>query len=147
MLNRIAALALSFFAITALAGDREAAGAGVGATAPIPDDVERFAHDFTAAMLSRDVDRIMSFYSRRYLHDGATWKVRRQFLYTAAPKISNYWLRFSEFKPIDKDHAAIGAYSAVNGFPEQKGADYQIVRENGKWRWLGNQKTEPRVLH
>ncbi len=107
---------------------------------PIPDDVKKFEIDFNAAMTSGDADRAARFFSSRYLHDGTTKKVRDQGVAMLVMNTSNYNLRFTSFMPINKNRAYITAEVTSSFGNYEKQSDYQIIREKGQWRWLGNQK-------
>ena len=87
-----------------------------------------------------DVNRASNFFSSRYLHNGTTKKVQDQNLAMLMMNASNYNLRLTGFMPINKNRAYITAEVTASFGNYEKKADYQIIREKGKWRWLGNQK-------
>lgn len=106
----------------------------------IPVDVQQFEQEFNEAMMSGDVNRAAKFFSTRYLHNGTIKKVQEQNLAMLIMNATNYKLRLTSFKPITKNRAFISA-EVISSFGNyDKKPDYQIIRENGKWRWLGNQK-------
>lgn len=106
----------------------------------IPADVLRFGQEFNAAMTSGDFDRVAPFFSRRYLHDGRRIDAHRQHLAMLMMNVSRYRLRLTSYQPISKNRAYISAEVEASWGDYDKKPDYQIVREKGRWRWLGNQK-------
>lgn len=117
--------------------------AGSPAVAAIPADLQQFVIDFNAAMRSRDLERVMAFYSDRYLQDGRDKPAHRSFIDGWIGGISDFRLRLTYFAPIDRERAYIAAdIKRVIGMEleSRKTPDYQVIKENGQWRWLGNQK-------
>lgn len=108
---------------------------------PIPDDLLRMAKDFNAAMRARDLDKTHSFYSERYLHDGRTWEKHRGYLEMVMLNgTSQFELKFTRFAAIDDDRAYIEALIELGYYTGSKEFNYQVVKENGQWKWMGNQK-------
>lgn len=106
-----------------------------------PGDLEQMAQEFNAAVVSRDMDRIMRFYSDRYLHNGRTKEGHRGFIHTWIYATSRFDLKITRFAAITDDHAYIEAVIDGSFGTQNKDFDYQVVRENGQWKWLGNQKS------
>lgn len=109
-----------------------------------PADLVQMFKDYDAAMVSKDMVRIMAFYSSRYRHDGRTKATQPAFIDSWIGMISKFEMRPSRFAAINDDHAYIEAKGDTDVFPLSKAFDYQVIKENGQWKWLGNQKpTKP----
>jgi hypothetical protein len=113
-----------------------------------PSDVRALLDDHCKAVDSADISRVMSNFSDRYLNNGTSKAAMEQ------------WFRFHPFSPItagsDSWQATVMFFEAqgdkayLAGFFGGKlktGAptgsvipDNQIIREDGKWKWYGNQK-------
>lgn len=108
---------------------------------PVPEDLKQMALDFNAAMRARDLDKAYSFYSTNYLQDGRTKeKHRGNLVMLMLGGISQFELKFIRFAAIDDDRAYIEAVIELGFYTADKKFDYQVVKENGQWKWLGNQK-------
>lgn len=108
-----------------------------------PADLVQMFKDYDAAMVSKDMDRIMAFYSSRYRHDGRTKASQPEFIRSWIDMISKFEMRPTRFAAIDDDHAYIEAKGESDVFALSKAFDYQVIKENGQWKWLGNQKPAP----
>lgn len=106
----------------------------------IPADVLQFEKEFNEAMKSGNADRAIKFFSRRYLHDGRNKKMQDQYVALMLNSSPRYEMKLTSFKPITKDRAYITANVTTSFGDMEKKPDYQIIRENGQWRWMGNQK-------
>lgn len=107
---------------------------------PVPAELAQMVADFNAAVVSKDLDRIESFYSERYLHDGRPKKDHRSYVDGWVHYIPGFDLRLTSFRPVSGDLAYISAEIHMGAMRSYKAPDYQIVRENGQWKWLGNQQ-------
>ena len=105
-----------------------------------PADLVQMFKDYDAAMVSKDMDRIMAFYSSRYHHDGRTKATQPEFIRSWISMISKFEMRPTRFAAINDDHAYIEAKGTTDVFALSKAFDYQVIKENGQWKWLGNQK-------
>lgn len=106
----------------------------------IPADVLQFEKEFNEAMKSGNPNRAIKFFSRHYLHDGRNKKMQDQYVALMLNSSPRYEMKLTSFKPITKNRAYITAYVTTSFGDMEKKPDYQIIRENGQWRWLGNQK-------
>lgn len=108
---------------------------------PVPEDLQQMARDFNATMRSRDIDKTLSFYSERYLQDGRTKERHRGYLEMMMVNgTSQFELKFTRFAAIDDERAYIEAVIELGYYTGDKKFDYQVVKENGQWKWMGNQK-------
>jgi hypothetical protein len=115
----------------------------------VPPDVRAFLDKYCSDIASGDVDKIMSNYSDKFLHRG-----QRKALF-------EQWLRNDPTAPTRRgaisSEATVtifepqGEKAYVDGFllSKTKGdadatkgpmAYQQIIKENGQWKWYGNQK-------
>lgn len=105
-----------------------------------PADLVQMFKDSSAAMISMDMDKIMSFYSDHYLSEGQNKDAHRKFLDTWVFMLSNYEIKLTHFAAITDDHAYIAA-DIVNNFGKfEKTFDYQVIKEDGQWKWFGYQR-------
>lgn len=107
---------------------------------PLPEDLKQMARDYNAAMRSKNLDLAVAYYAANYLHDGRTAdKVRGYLDLLMFSGTSQFELKFTRFAAIDDQRAYIEAVIDVGWGGSDKKFDYQVVKENGQWKWLGNQ--------
>lgn len=109
----------------------------------IPEDLAQFVSEFDAAIRSHDLDKVMSFYSERYRQDGRDKAMHRAFLDSWLNDATAFETNITHYRRDAEDHAYIGAtirYKVVTEGEKTKRPDYQVVKENGRWRWLGYQE-------
>lgn len=115
----------------------------------LPPDVQEFINQSLKDLIGGDIGKIMSHVSDRYLNNGMKKAGLKQF-YLYSP--------YSPLKAgIESGHTTItifepqGDQAYLTGFPSGKlktGApwpetplgDRLIIKENGQWKWYGNQK-------
>lgn len=116
--------------------------AGASAEPPgqdIPPAVQQMARDFSAAIVGKDLGRVMEFYSERYRNDGVDKRAHGDFIECCLLGVGRYNLRFLAFTPINDTAAYIHAQVDSSTGTYFKGDGYQIFLEDGRWRWGGNQ--------
>lgn len=107
----------------------------------VPADLQQMALDYNATMRSKNLDKAITYYSERYRHDGRTpEKVRSYLNMLMLSGTSQFELKFTRFAAIDDQRAYIEATIDVGWGGSDKNFDYQVVKENGQWKWLGNQR-------
>ena len=115
----------------------------------LPPDVREFLDKYSKDVDSGDAAKVMTNYSDRYLYNGM--KKGDQEL----------WYRYSQFSPLtagitsnevtvtmfepqgDKAYLAgfyAGKLKSGDPSPTPPIADNQLIKENGEWKWFGNQK-------
>ena len=88
-----------------------------------PADLVQMFKDYDAAMVSKDMDRIMAFYSSRYRHDGRTKASQPEFIRSWIGMISKFEMRPTRFAAINDDHAFIEAKGDTDVFQASKPLD------------------------
>jgi len=104
----------------------------------VPLDIQEFLDQFSKDIVSHNMEKVMLHYSDRFFNDGngkskveGVWK--RYLLMVTSCKISTTGFESQG----DKAHLA-GFITINNRKSPLKGSP--IIKENGKWRWFGNQK-------
>lgn len=105
-----------------------------------PAEVQKFLDDFGAAAESGDVDKILSFYSDKFLLNGKskesvrqTWQKAIQ----ASPK-RTFKVLLTQFKQ-EGDIGHVAGTILTNGLTLPLRTNL-MIKENGVWRWYGNQQ-------
>ena len=105
----------------------------------LPPDVQAFLDGHCSATLAHDVEKSMGYWSDRYLYSGIRKGEIAQYL---RPFID----RITSFEQIITDFIPAGDTAYITGFATGnlgKGGSLQntsIIKENGQWRWYGNQR-------
>lgn len=116
----------------------------------VPSDVQEFLDKYSSDLVSRNVERIMSNFSDRFLSQN-----QKKVFY-------EQWLRNSPDSPIQRglisSEATVTVFEAqgdkayVDGFFASKARDHadkalkepmgfrQIIKEQGQWKWYGDQR-------
>ena len=105
----------------------------------VPPDVQAFLDKVDSDLVSHDVAKVMSHYSERYLNWGETkGEVERglgpnvKYLYTRSRMVITDFIAAG-------DRAYLAGFAATN-FGTIPITDPSIIKENGEWRWCGNQR-------
>ncbi len=115
----------------------------------LPADVQAFIDESLKALIGGDIDKIMSHVSDRYLNNGMKKAGLKQF-YLYSPYsplkagIESGKTTITIFEPQGNKAYLTGfpAGRLKSGapWPETPLGDRQIIKENGHWKWYGNQK-------
>ena len=103
-----------------------------------PPDIQEFLDKWCSAVLSHDLAKVMSHISDKYLNSGARKGEMERFWVQRIGLITSVEVGITDFEAEgDKAHLA--------GFISRNGAKYvlreaSIIKENGEWRWYGNQR-------
>ena len=104
----------------------------------VPPDVQEFIDKFCADPVSHDLAKVVSNYSDRFLNSG----VKKQ-------EMERYWRqttdRFTSARGVVTDFVAEGDRVYLTGFAitnlgTAQITEISIVKENGQWKWCGNQR-------
>ena len=89
--------------------------------------------------MSHDLAKVITHYSDRYLNSGWTKgqveQNERQWINGA----TSYRIHITDFLAAD-DRAYVAGFVVVNGGPTGPIVQTSIIKENGQWRWYGNQR-------
>ena len=104
----------------------------------VPPDVQAFLDEYRSANLSGDVAKIMTCYSDRYLEWGTTKGVTEQFWRQSVGSVASVEIGITDFLS-EGDRAYLTGFALINGgkYPLPQTS---IIKENGQWRWYGNQR-------
>jgi len=115
----------------------------------LPADVQEFINESLKDLIGGDIDKIMSHVSDRYLNNGMKKSGLKQF-YLYSPYsplkagIESGSTTITIFEPQGEKAYLTGfpAGKLKSGapWPETPLGDRQIIKENGQWKWYGNQK-------
>jgi hypothetical protein len=115
----------------------------------LPADVQAFFDKVARDVESGDVSRAIANTSDRYLHNGMKKAALEQFFRYAPDSplragISSMKVTVTVFEPAeDKAYLAgfiSGKLKSGVPSPDLPIGDNQIIKENGQWKWYGNQK-------
>jgi hypothetical protein len=115
----------------------------------LPADVQEFVNESLKDLIGGDIGKIMSHVSDRYLNNGMKKAGLKQF-YLYSPYsplkvgIESGETTITIFEP-QGDKAYLTGFPAGKlksgaPWPETPLGDRQIIKENGQWKWYGNQK-------
>jgi hypothetical protein len=109
----------------------------------VPPDVREFLQMQCADMVSRDVESIMAHYSDRFLHSGLQKAFYERMIRTNPIPEGTAQATVTVFEPR-------GDTAYIDGFFFRTAKDgtsvkapmlfQQIIKEQGRWKWFGNQK-------
>jgi len=105
----------------------------------VPPDVQEFIDNFDNDYVSHDLAKVITHYSDRYLNSGWTKgqveQNERQWINGA----TSHKTHITDFLAAD-DRAYVAGFVVVNGGPTGPIVQTSIIKENGQWRWYGNQR-------
>ena len=112
----------------------------------VPPDVRAFVDKYASDVVSGDVERIMANFSDQFLHRGQN----KAFFEKYFRQILTQWVNITSEATVTVFEPR-GDKAYVDGFFLGKGkgspnalkgpmAYQQIIKENGQWKWYGNQK-------
>jgi hypothetical protein len=107
----------------------------------VPPDVRAFLDKVDDDIVSHDVAKVMSHYSGRFLNSG----VRKGEVERYWRQFIHYWMSAKRvatgfFMEGDKAHLAGFATTNVGIFPITWPISDSIIREDGEWKFYGNQR-------
>ena len=89
-------------------------------------------------MVAHDFAKVMANYSDRYLNSGRTKGEREQFWRPIIDHITSFEIVITDFVPAsDRDY--LTGFITTN-FGKVPLHDTSIIKENGEWKWYGNQR-------
>jgi hypothetical protein len=110
----------------------------------LPPDVQEFFDSLRNAWISHDLAKVMTHFSDRYLNSGVR-KGEMERLWK--PGSSPFSIdRFRSLEYSITDFVATGDRAYIAGFSNRNGGEIMpllmtsIIKENGEWKWYGNQR-------
>lgn len=106
--------------------------------ARVPADVQKAVDGYEKAILSNDIDDVMSFFSERYRSGGRDFAAQRAYISSWMPAMTRFEITITRFDPVDENRARFVAVARHSyGEREFRG---EMVREAGAWKWIGDGK-------
>ncbi len=104
----------------------------------VPDDVKEFLDRHCSASVAHDLAKIMADYSDRYLNSGVTRGEMERFHKQMFGPDTSFDIVVTEFVPAGERVYLTGFVTGWFG----KATLFQtsIIKENGEWKWYGNQR-------
>ena len=109
----------------------------------VPSDVQEFLDGTSSAYVAHDIPRLMTYYSDKYLNSGRTKRERELFYRDVFGSITSFEIVITDFVPAG-DRAYLTGFATTNFGPVPI-TDTSIIKENGEWKWYGNQTNPPTV--
>jgi hypothetical protein len=106
--------------------------------AQLPPDVKAFITNYNQAIFDYDRMKVANFVSDRFLHDGFTKQMYMQFLLGTISYVREAKIVLTKFKP-EGDIAKIESIIKDKYFEAPYMTDNMLIKENGQWKWYGNQ--------
>jgi hypothetical protein len=115
--------------------------AGKDEPVKVPPDIQEFLDRYRNDVLSHDVQKVMTLYSDGYLNTGNRKGEAERQLRQVISTITSFEVGITDFVPAG-DRAYLAGFTVTNG---SKWPLYgaSIIKENGEWKWYGNQRNPP----
>jgi len=107
----------------------------------VPPDVQEFLEKQDSDILSHDLAKVMGNYSDGYLNSGRRKGEAEKNWRQGISGIMSIKTCITDFVPAG-DRAHLAGFRVVNGLKFVLGHG-SIIKENGEWRWYGNQRNPP----
>ena len=104
----------------------------------LPPDVQEFLDRNCNANVAHDVAQLMTYYSDRFLNSGVRKGEREKIHRQMIGAIKSCEIGISEFVP-EGDRAYLAGLINI-GFGKLMLSEISIIKENGEWKWYGNQR-------
>jgi hypothetical protein len=104
----------------------------------VPSDVQEFLGSLRSAWVSHDLAKLMTHYSDRYLNSGVKKGEMERFLRQRIGFTTSMEYRITDYIPAG-DKAYLAGFSTFNG-ARWPLIPTSIIKENGEWKWYGNQR-------
>jgi hypothetical protein len=104
----------------------------------VPDDVKELLDRQCRAIVAHDVGQVMAGYSDRYLHSGRKKGEMGRIWRQIIGMITSCEIGITDFVPAG-DRAYVAGFMTGN-FGRNPWLDTSIIKENGEWKWHGNQR-------
>jgi hypothetical protein len=104
----------------------------------VPPDVQELLHKTSSAFVAHDFAQAMTNYSDRYLNSGRTKIERERFYREVFGSITSFEFTITDFVPAG-EKAYLTGYATTN-LGAVPVIDTAIIKEDGQWKWYGNQR-------
>jgi len=107
----------------------------------LPPDVQAFLDSFCNDVVSHDLEKVMSHYSDAYLNSGMRKGEMERFFRQVIGPVTSFELGITDFVPAGERAYVAGFVSTYFGKAMLR--ETSIIKENGEWRWYGDQRDPP----
>lgn len=105
----------------------------------LPVDVTQFLAEVSEAIVSHDLEKVMSYYSDQYLHGGRNKSDVRQFYASVINQVPDFKFVLTKFEK-EKNLADIAGYVEVMGSKYPIASNVFRQLDDGRWEYYGDQK-------
>ena len=105
----------------------------------LPPDVQEFLDKHGNDVLSHDVVKVMANYSDKYLNSGNRKGEVERIWRQNIGSITSQKATFTDFVPAG-DRAYLTGFVIFNNLYKYPITETSIIKENGEWKWYGNQR-------
>jgi hypothetical protein len=104
----------------------------------LPPDVKAFITDYNQASYNKDLLKISELISDRFLHEGVNKQMAVSFLAGANSYISEAKIIITRFEPVG-EKVDVDVWLKDKYFESLFMKGSRLIKENGNWKWYGNQ--------
>ena len=104
----------------------------------VPPDVREFLDKHCSANVSHDFAKVWSNFSDRYLNSGVRKGEVERYLRRIIDRITSFEIVITDFIPAG-DIAYLTGFT-IGWWGKGPLNDISIIKENGEWKWFGNQR-------
>jgi hypothetical protein len=105
----------------------------------VPLDIQEFLDKCCSDIVSHDVANVMAHYSDKYLNSGTRKGEVERGLRQTIGLITSSKETITDFVPAG-DRAYLTGFVISNAFGKWPITETSILKENGEWKWYGNQR-------
>lgn len=107
-----------------------------------PEEIQSFFDQFKKDVLTHDMKKISPHYAANFRQDGYNREAFLGILHKTVKYVTNYEIQLTKYEPDKNNHQVVYIDGSVNlGSMIVPFADHSaIIRENGNWKWYGNQR-------
>ena len=111
---------------------------GLDEPVKVPPHVQAFLDEYRSATVAHDMEKVMGCHSDRFLNSGLRKAEMGRLLKPWIDRIKTQELTITDFVP-EGDRAYLAGFVTFNG-QKQVITQTSIIKENGEWKWYGNQR-------
>jgi hypothetical protein len=105
----------------------------------LPPDIREFLDKHNNDLISHDVAKAMANYSDKYLDSGIRKGERERIIRQNNDSLMSYKMTITDFVSAS-DRAYRAGFVIINNLFTNAITDTTIIKENGEWKWYGNQR-------
>ena len=105
----------------------------------LPPHIREFLDRHNNDLISHDVAKAMANYSDKYLDSGIRKGERERIIRQNNDSLMSYKMTITDFVSAG-DRAYLTGFVIINNLFTNSITDTTIIKENGEWKWYGNQR-------